>query len=134
MAFKDLFLKKYSSNVWCNNCNSHSEVQISKGVTLNQFVESGKCPNCGCVSLVVGYKQIYEFKKEAPNTNTTPRRVAPLPERRPSTRPPVGYVDLTREKLKPQDFSLTPPLENEEDPKVYKDFDYWTGMPRKKRK
>jgi hypothetical protein len=74
MAFKDLFKKKYNQNVWCNNCNSHSEVSIPKGVTLTQYVESGACPNCGCITLVAGYKQIDEFKQSPdPPTELKPK-------------------------------------------------------------
>ena len=56
MALKDMFRKKYNANVWCNNCNTHSEVSVPKGVTLNQFVDNGACPNCGCATLVADYR------------------------------------------------------------------------------
>ena len=64
MALKDMFKKKYTSTVYCNNCNTHSEVQIPKGVTILQFVETGPCPNCNCSTLVADYRQIDEFRDQ----------------------------------------------------------------------
>lgn len=63
MALVDLFRRKYKANVWCDNCKTHSEVTIPKGVTVNQFTESGSCPLCGCSTLVQDYQQIEEFRK-----------------------------------------------------------------------
>lgn len=143
MAFADMFKKRYTANAWCNNCNTHQEVQIPKGVSISQFVESGtgKCGNCGCNTLVEDYKQIDEFKRK-PNQVTQKRgvppiqpkrEVAPIPEKRPSTKPEVydesQYIDFT----KPQpDFRLHPPEPQvEEEPTVFQDFDYWTGKPQR---
>ena len=68
MALIDIFNKKYKSNCWCNNCSTHQEVQIPKGVTLVQWIESGtgKCLNCGCNTLIADYQQIDEFKDKKP--------------------------------------------------------------------
>jgi len=104
MAFIDLFKKKYAANVWCNNCNSHQEVQIPKGTSITQFMESatGKCNNCGCNTLYVGTKQINEFEKKpkvkwiikkeqpiqktpsySPRPSNSPAKLLPKPRQQP---------------------------------------------------
>ena len=97
MALKDLFKKKYQSNVWCNNCRTFQEIQIPKGVSIAQFIDgnTGKCLNCGCSTLVADYPQIDEFKEQPKpkvrllmrNQNIEPLQRAPLPSPRPSNRP-----------------------------------------------
>jgi hypothetical protein len=129
MAFVDLFRKKYTAHVWCNNCSTYQEVQIPKGVSVNQFLESaiGKCENCGCNTLVAGYNQIEEFKPSQkpqvkflyPKRQGESLQKAPLPEPRPSTRP----KDLPLPQKKSQPLS-----EPDFRPKgIFKDIDFWTG-------
>ena len=140
MALKDMFNKKYKTNVWCNNCNTHSEVSVPKGVTLNQFVESGSCPNCGCATLVAGYNQIDEFKKptRAPEVkllrvgrrqDLPPIERARVPEPRPSNRP-ANLPPMRKPEPEPEpDFRLDP------NPGVYKtDVDFWTGTKKGERR
>jgi hypothetical protein len=141
MAFADMFRKKYTANVWCNNCNSHSEVTVPKGVTITQFVESGGCPNCGCNTLVADYRQIEEFKgqrdqqqprialvKKIPRQQPVEQRQrAPVPEPRPSTRL-RGYKPLP--KAEEPDFSLKPASDFKPG-KIFRrePSDLWTGEP-----
>lgn len=131
MAVIDLFKKKYTANVWCNNCNTHSEVSVPKGVTVNQFVESGSCPNCGCATLIVDYRQIEEFgdtknKLNRPRMKLMRKRPepvepavrAPIPRERPSTKP-LHYQPLPQPE---------PTFESQ---RVFKQppVDFWTGKP-----
>jgi hypothetical protein len=134
MALIDAFKKKYRANVWCNNCNTHSEVNVPRGVTVVQFIESGACPNCGCAALVADYRQIDEFKEKTPKPKIQllrPRMVprppvepkvrAPVPDPRPSTR---------SKRYRPLPESQAPP--NFEPRKIFKEdpVDFWTGNPR----
>jgi len=146
MALLDgLFKKKYTTNCWCNNCSNHQEVQIPRGVTVTQFVESGtgKCLNCGCNTLVADYEQIDEFRKPLVPKNSTQQKVqqnvqrprmkfmkhrpaqpqpqqverAPLPRPRPTTKP-MHYQPLPKKPdFEPQKIFKQPPV------------DYWTGKP-----
>ena len=145
MALKDMFKKKYNANVWCNNCNTHSEVSVPKGVTLNQFVENGPCPNCGCATLVADYRQIDEYKEQPkpqikllrigkqrqrqpqpvmdyPRSRPQePLRRAPLPQQRPSNRPP-NSLPPRRPRPSEPDFTPRGIFRNE--------IDFWTGKPK----
>lgn len=128
MALKDMFRKKYNANVWCNNCNTHSEVSVPKGVTLNQFADGGSCPNCGCSTLVVDYRQIDEFKEQPKpqvkllrigrRQDVEPPKRAPVPPQRPSNRPANSFP-----KPKPL------PIEPDFTPRgiFRKDVDFWKG-------
>jgi hypothetical protein len=133
MALKDMFSKKYKSNVWCNNCNTHSEVSVPKGVTVNQFVEGGSCPNCGCATLVADYRQIDEYKENPKpqvkllRVGRRPQQVepsqrAPIPSQRPSNRP-ANSLPPRREAIPEPDFR----------PKgIFKDdIDFWTGKSKR---
>lgn len=122
-----MFKKKYVTNCWCNNCSTHQEVQIPRGVSVAQFVESGtgKCGNCGCNTLVADYNQIDEFKQTTARQYQRrqqrqlllqqvkvrkPLKRAPLPQERPSNRP----VNLSRPS------------------KIYRsDVDFWAGKLQK---
>jgi hypothetical protein len=147
MALKDMFKKKYNANVWCNNCNTHSEVSVPKGVTLNQFVESGACPNCGCATLVADYRQIDEYKSQpkpqvkllrvGPQKQRRPQEVidyprsrpieppkrAPLPQQRPSTRP-ANMPSPPKPRPAEPDFTPRGIFRN--------DVDFWTGKPQRR--
>jgi hypothetical protein len=135
MAFKDLFKSKYKTNVWCNNCNCFSEVQIPRGVTVNQFIESGACPACGCATLVAGYKQIDEFKEQSKpkirllmrKQNVEPIQRAPLPQPRPSNRPANLLPRRRPQPSAEPDFTPKGVFGNTED------IDFWTGNQIKKR-
>ena len=132
MALIDAFKRRYRANVWCNNCNTHSEVNVPRGVTVVQFIESGSCPNCGCAALVADYKQIDEFKEPKPKPKiqllrprmtiprppVEPKQRAPVPEPRPSTR---------SKRYRPLPQSETPPTF--EPRKIFKEdpVDFWTG-------
>lgn len=127
MSLKDMFSKKYPSNCWCNNCETFQEVQIPKGVSITQFIEgsSGKCNNCGCSTLVAGYKQIDEFKqvpKKQPSNQ--PMQRAQIPQPRPSNRP-ANSVPPQRPRPVEPDFSIAP------DRGVFRntaeDVDFWEG-------
>ena len=144
MALKDMFRKKYTTNCWCNNCSTHQEVQIPRGVSVAQFVESGtgKCGNCGCNTLIADYNQIDEFKQtparqhqqRQPRQPRQPRqqevrkktllpveplRKAPLPRRRPSNRP----ANLPQPPKKP--------VEPDTPRGIFRDdVDFWTGYPK----
>jgi hypothetical protein len=129
MSLKDMFKKKYSSTVYCNNCKTHSEVQIPKGITITQFIETGACPNCNCSTLISDYRQIDEFKEQAkPRVQligggggflkrARPIRIAPIPQSRPSNMPanaprPVPRPNPAEPDFRPKfvetDFSLKP--------------------------
>jgi hypothetical protein len=156
MAFKDLFKKKYNQNVWCNNCNSHSEVSIPKGVTLTQYVESGACPNCGCITLVAGYKQIDEFKQQPPPESKPKikffykplkpkpgdyqrpqrtQRTSPPVQRAPTPQPQRAQLPQPRPSNRPA--NLPPPVERRPIPDftpkgVYtNEIDFWTGTKKR---
>lgn len=150
MALKDMFRKKYNANVWCNNCNTHSEVSVPKGVTLNQFVESGACPNCGCSTLVADYRQIDEYKEQK-QPQVKLLRVGPQKHRRPEpvvdyprSRPTVPIEPPQRAPIPPQRPSNRPqnslpprrpaPSEPDFGPKgIFKDdVDFWTGKPQRR--
>lgn len=134
MALKDMFKKKYTSTVYCNNCNTHSEVQIPKGVTILQFVETGPCPNCNCSTLVADYRQIDEFRDQPKQQvkvlrvgrrqDTQPLERAQIPRPRPSNRP----ANLLPPKRP------APPEEPDFTPKgIFKnDVDFWTGNPKRR--
>ena len=64
MAFKDLFKKRYTTQVWCNNCQTYQEIQIPKGISIIQFIEgnTGKCNQCGCCTLIP--KQVNNFREQ----------------------------------------------------------------------
>lgn len=157
MPLMDAFKKKYTANCWCNNCSTHQEVQVPKGVTLAQFVESGtgKCGNCGCNTLVADYEQIDEFRRLVPR-NSTQQRVqenvkrprmrfmkqkfpkspeqevqpsvrAPLPRPRPTTAP----LPRPRPTTKPMHYQPLPKRPDFEPQKIFKQppVDYWTGKP-----
>lgn len=138
MALKDLFSKKYKSNCWCNNCQTHQEVEIPKGVTLAQYIEenTGKCSNCGCNTLIADYNQMDEYRQERkplpqvkvlhnplrrrqPPTEL-PKR-APLPQQRPSNRPP-NSLPPRRPRPSEPDFTPRGIFRN--------DVDFWTGKPQ----
>ena len=129
MALADMFKKKYTANVWCNNCNTHSEVSVPKGVTVAQFVESGGCPNCGCNTLVADYRQIEEFRQRKENppvklimSKNSLRRPQGQPQRPqrplpvvdyPRNRPPVQLKERApipppRPSTKPQGYKPLP--------------------------
>ena len=153
MALKDMFKKKYNTNVWCNNCNTHSEVSVPKGVTLNQFVESGACPNCGCATLVADYRQIDEYKSQSKPPQVKLLRVGPQKQRRPQpvmdyprSRPTVPIEPPQRAPLPQQRPSNRPanlpppsrprPVEPDFTPKGImrdEDIDFWTGKTQRRR-
>lgn len=147
MALKDMFKKRYNANVWCNNCSTHSEVAVPKGVTVAQFIESGSCPNCGCATLIADYRQIDEYKdqpkpqvkllrigprKQRPQEvvdyprsrpmeqRPAERPRAPLPEPRPSNRP-ANMPPPPRPRPAEPDFTPRGIFRN--------DIDFWTGKP-----
>jgi hypothetical protein len=133
MAFKDMFSKKYKANVWCNNCNTHSEVSVPKGVTLNQFADGGSCPNCGCSTLVVDYRQIDEFKDQPKpqvkllrigrRQDIEPPKRALVPPQRPSNRP-ANSLPPKREAVPEPDFTPKGIFKN--------DVDFWTGKSKRR--
>lgn len=148
MALLDgLFKKKYTSNVFCNNCNTHSEVQIPRGITIVQFVESGNCPNCFCNTLVVDYKQIDEFKEKEPRQKIQllrPRMTIRRPQPQPSQPQQRASVPGPRPSTKPMHYQPLPQPEPEPAPnfdtfgeptfkpqKIFKQppVDFWTGQP-----
>jgi hypothetical protein len=138
MVFKDLFKSKYTTQVWCNNCQTYQEVQIPKGVSIAQFIDgnTGKCNNCGCCCLVASYKQIDEFKKQQPKSkirllmrkqNVETPQMAPLPQPRPSNRPANL---LPRQRPQPSaepDFTPKGVFTNNSN------IDFWTGRQIKKK-
>ena len=159
MSLKDLFKKRYNANVWCNNCSVHSEVQVPKGVTLNQFVESGACPNCGCITLVAGYNQIDEFKQQPPpepkpkvkffykplkpkpgdyqrpqRMQPQPPQRTPQPQRIPTPQPQKAPLPQPRPSNRPANL---PPVERRPMPDftpkgVYtNEIDFWTGTKKR---
>lgn len=128
MSFADLFKKGYRQVFWCNNCQTHQEVQVPKGITATQFIESGtgKCGNCGCNTLVLDYEQMEEFRQRKPGPKMEilrdqPPQRASIPAPRPSTKP-QGYKPLPKEQ--PQN-----PFEIK---KIFKKdpVDFWTGRRR----
>jgi hypothetical protein len=130
MALADLFKRSYVGQVYCNNCYTHTEIQIPKGTTLSQFIEGnkGKCPVCGCNTLIADYKQIDEFRERSsqPKMQILRPRVAvskqaPLPELRPSMKE-KRYQPLPQSEELP-DFSI---------PKDYP-VDFWTGERNERR-
>jgi hypothetical protein len=137
MALKDIFNKKYTSNCWCNNCQTHQEVQIPKGVSITQFIESatGKCNNCGCNSLVADYKQIDEYKEQQPKPQVkllrTGRRLeeepkrASVPPQRPSNRPVDSFPKPKPLPINP-DFTPRGIVRGNID-----DMDFWLGKSKK---
>lgn len=143
MALKDIFKKRYSANVWCNNCSTHSEVSVPKGVTLNQFVESGACPNCGCATLVADYRQIDEYKNEpkpqvkllriGPQKQRRPQEVLDYPRSRPmGPTPEKAPLPQQRPSNRPANMPPPPrprPTEPEFIPRgIFRnDVDFWTG-------
>ena len=133
--FDGILKKKYTATVYCNNCNSHSEVQVPRGVTVAQFIENGPCPSCGCATLIADYKQIDEFKEHQPQPKmqilrprmtvrarppVEPRQRAPIPEPRPS---------MKSRRFKPLPKTQAP---NFEPKKIFKQdpVDFWTGKER----
>ena len=38
----------YEIKVRCSNCDWHQEVEISKGVKVDQVLQDFECENCGC--------------------------------------------------------------------------------------
>lgn len=155
MTIADLFNKKYKSTVWCNNCSTHQEVNIPKGVSIAQFVESGtgKCGNCGCNTLVADYNQIEEFKQQQPQRQPLPQvRVLHNPMRRRQPRPPTEIreraqvpaqrpsnrpVNAPRPSNRPENM---PPPVREAVPEpnfipkgIFKDdIDFWTGTKKRR--
>lgn len=115
MTFADLFKSKYKAQAWCNNCKTHQEINVPKGVTLTQFLEgnTGKCNNCGCNTLVNDYPQIKEFDRRP--------RQAPLPAPRPSNRP-RGNLPQPKPEV-PEDDTI---FKND-----IKDLD-WIGKPQRR--
>jgi hypothetical protein len=142
MALKDIFRKKYNANVWCNNCSTHSEVSVPKGVTLTQFVENGACPNCGCATLVADYKQIDEFREQQPKPSvkllrvgkqrSQPQPVVDYPRSRPIEPPKRAPLPPQRPSNRPEN-SLPPrrptPVEPNFIPRgIFRDeIDFWKG-------
>ena len=149
MAFKDLFKSKYKTNVWCNNCNSFSEVQIHRGITVNQFIESGACPACGCANLVIGHKQLNNFKEQpkpkvkwiikkeqpiqkapsySPRPSNSPANLLPKPRQQPGAEyaeraKRAEYAERAKRRVEP-DFTPRGVFGNA------KDINFWTGLKR----
>lgn len=132
MAFKDMFKKTYEIMCYCNNCSVHSQVKIPKGVSVIQFMETGSCPACNCISLVVDYKQIDEFK---PRQETKlvrigrrdiqqPMQRAQIPQPRPSNRPANSVPPQRLRPVEP-DFSIAP--ERGVFRNTAEDVDFWEG-------
>ena len=139
MALLDgLFKKKYAANVFCNNCMSHSEVQIPRGITIIQFIESGNCPNCFCNTLIADYKQIDEFKERQPQPKMQILRPRMTINNR--SRPPVeprqrASIPEPRPSMKSQRFKPLPKAQSPasfEPKKIFKQdpVDFWTGKER----
>ena len=151
MAFIDLFKKKYAANVWCDNCNSHQEVQIPKGTSIAQFMESatGKCNNCGCNTLYAGAKHVDEFEKKpkpkvkwiikkeqpiqktpsySPKPSNSPANLLPKPRQQPGAEyaeraKRAEYAERAKRRVEP-DFTPRGVFGSA------KDINFWTGLKR----
>jgi len=64
MALIDLnkLNKNYLVHVSCTNCGQIQELKIPKGEKKEQYLQKGKCENCGCYEVLI--LRADEIKKE----------------------------------------------------------------------
>jgi len=44
----------YRSEFSCENCDETFEMNVPKGTEVTEFCKDKKCPNCGCITVVLG--------------------------------------------------------------------------------
>ena len=63
--------KFYTVMAKCRNCGHIFELKVTKGVTVQEFFETGQalCANCGCSQLSVKANPPVQRKANNPNPN-----------------------------------------------------------------
>lgn len=76
--------KFYTVMAKCRNCGHIFELRVTKGVTVQEFFQTGQavCVNCGCTQLNV---------KSNPPTQASYGKVKPLPQQKGSTGGNFGW-------------------------------------------